>query len=386
MCTAACTDVTTRQPGGRLRRAWEQVDWFASFWLVFLLAPLIAVLQPGVPQPAGTITVLSLLAFAAAYVWSTSTMPGWADYPEGTSGLRMLRALASRLALLAALAAPSVWLLGWLSAFYLPYVCAVILFGTTLRVGVPLVVALCTVAVSTVSVSGAGTSSIGTVLGCSCSSLAILIGRLEEERSVREHRRREAAQRGAERERISRDVHDLLGHSLTVLTLKAEVAQRLVRADPERAEAELAEIVDLARQALADVRATVTLLQAPDLAGQVAASRSAFAAAGVGVTIEESVASVPLSQRELLAWALREGTTNVLRHAGATHVEIRLLPGLVWIADDGAGLGGRAPGNGLAGLRHRLEEAGGTLTVTDREHGGTLLEARLPTLDGNEAR
>lgn len=198
---------------------------------------------------------------------------------------------------------------------------------------------------------------------------------------IYEQNRRRAALE--QRERMARDVHDLLGHSLTVLTLKAEVAHRLVRRSPEAAERELAEIVELSRAALADVRATVTRLRVPDLAGQMEASRTAFAAADIAAAFTGRAGDVPLPQRELLAWALREATTNVLRHAGAARVNVELAPGRVRVQDDGAGIAGHRPGNGLTGLRERVEAAGGTLVLTSPAPGGnaarpgTVLEVIL---------
>ena len=144
-----------------------------------------------------------------------------------------------------------------------------------------------------------------------------------------------------------------------------------MRRSPEAAERELAEIVELSRAALADVRATVTRLRVPDLAGQMEASRTAFAAADIAAAFTGRAGDVPLPQRELLAWALREATTNVLRHAGAAHVDVELAPGRVRVQDDGAGLAGHRPGNGLIGLRERVETAGGTLVLTSPAPGGT---------------
>ena len=146
-----------------------------------------------------------------------------------------------------------------------------------------------------------------------------------------------------------------------------------MRRSPEAAERELAEIVELSRAALADVRATVTRLRVPDLAGQMEASRTAFAAADIAAAFTGRAGDVPLPQRELLAWALREATTNVLRHAGAARVNVELAPGRVRVQDDGAGIAGHRPGNGLTGLRERVEAAGGTLVLTSPAPGGTAV-------------
>ena len=212
--------------------------------------------------------------------------------------------------------------------------------------------------------------------------------------------RRTAAERElalvSQREALGRDVHDILGHSLTVLTLKAEVARRLIERDPAAASRELDEVITLARGALADVRSTVTRLRSPDLVSQVEATRTALSAARIRVDVTGSAQDIPERQRVVLAWALREATTNVVRHAHATHVTVHLAPGLLRVSDDGIGLASDKPGNGLEGLRSRIEQEGGCLTMTspinrrtksssavdtdstDVQSGGTRLEVRLP--------
>jgi len=157
-----------------------------------------------------------------------------------------------------------------------------------------------------------------------------------------------------------------------------------------------AEVITLARGALTDVRSTVTRLRSPDLASQVEATRTALSAAQISVDITGSAQDIPERQRAVLAWALREATTNVVRHAQAATVAVHLEPGLLRVSDDGVGLAGDKPGNGLEGLRSRIEQEGGSLTMTspitrrtdsssagetdsvDVTSGGTRLEVRLP--------
>ena len=179
----------------------------------------------------------------------------------------------------------------------------------------------------------------------------------------------------AERERVARDVHDVLGHSLTALSVKAELAERLVDADPERAREELRSIQDTARQALAEIRATVGGLRAANLDAEVAAAPVVLADAGVRARVVGEVADTDPRHRTLLAWVLREAITNVVRHARAGEVTIELGPTGLVVADDGLGV--RQPeGNGLRGMRERVEAAGGTLRVTDDP--GTRVEVMLP--------
>src|SRR4051794_58995 len=169
-----------------------------------------------------------------------------------------------------------------------------------------------------------------------------------------------------ERNRFARDLHDILGHSLTVVAIKAELAGRLVRLSPERAEAEIAEVEGLARQALADVRAAVAGYREVTLASELANARSALTAAGIDAELPGAIDDGPAARRELFGWVVREGITNVVRHSGASRCRVRVEPSEVEISDDGFGAAITAPapsGHGLIGLRERAEAAGGTLTV-----------------------
>lgn len=166
-----------------------------------------------------------------------------------------------------------------------------------------------------------------------------------------------------ERERVARDVHDVLGHSLTVIALKSELAERLIDVDAERAKGELQEINALAREAISEVRATVGGLRVRQLSEEFQSSAAALAEAGIDLTVEGSAEDVDPRYRILFAWALREATTNILRHSGAQRVRLELGSRCVAIEDDGRGLGDAAEGHGLRGLRERVEDVGGTLTV-----------------------
>jgi two-component system sensor histidine kinase DesK len=176
-----------------------------------------------------------------------------------------------------------------------------------------------------------------------------------------------------ERLRFSRDLHDILGHSLTVITLKAELAGRLIQADPARAEQEIAEVERLARAALADVRATAAGYRNLSLAAELASARSALDAAGIEAELPGAVDDVPAERSELFGWAVREGVTNVVRHSGARHCRVTVDPARIEIIDDGAGSGRSEAGNGLTGLRERAEAAGARLLVGDTEGGGFSL-------------
>ncbi|WP_051683515.1 sensor histidine kinase [Blastococcus sp. URHD0036] len=179
-----------------------------------------------------------------------------------------------------------------------------------------------------------------------------------------------------ERERVARDVHDILGHSLTVITVKTELAGRLLEATgagDSRARAELADAERLAREALADVRATVSGMRNLSLPGELAAARSALDAAGIAGELPSAVDDVPSRYRELFAFALREGVTNVVRHSGAGRCVVSLAADRLEVRDDGRGPGGGSGGSGLAGLRERAAAVGARVETGRAPEGGFLL-------------
>ena len=356
------------RPGPWYRR----IDWAASFWIVFLFIPLVFLIRTDMPGPLKALGIVGIGVFACVYIWAVSTMAIWLELPDGAGVLDQLRPVAGRFALLTGVAAASAPGLNWWYALtYLPYFCAIILFATRLRTGLILSSCLTALTDLVVLVFAPTTDIMWAAFGFSLSTVIVAVSRIAAELNARREAEKRKLVVAAEREEIGRNVHDILGHSLTVLTLKAEVAHRLVRRDPGAAERELAEIVEMSRSALADVRATVSRLRAPDLAGQVEASRTAFAAADVTAEFSGRASDIPLPQRELLAWALREGTTNILRHAGAARVRVDLAPGRVRVQDDGAGVVGRRLGNGLSGLRERVEAVGGALILTSPAPDGT---------------
>jgi two-component system sensor histidine kinase DesK len=179
-----------------------------------------------------------------------------------------------------------------------------------------------------------------------------------------------------ERNRFARDIHDLLGHSLTVVTVKAELAGRLLASDPVRAAAEIADVERLARDALADVRATVAGYREVSLASELVSARSALGAAGISAELPGALDDVPGERRELFGWAVREGVTNVIRHSGATRCRIRVSESAIEIVDDGRGPGPVRPGqsdclgSGLLGLRERAAALGSTVLAEPASAAG----------------
>ena len=182
-----------------------------------------------------------------------------------------------------------------------------------------------------------------------------------------------------ERFRIARDLHDLLGHSLTTITVKASLAARLGPSEHDRAAREMAEVEQLTRQALDEVRAAVASYRELTLAGELATGRQLLRAAGITADFPRAVDDVNPEHQELFGWVVREGLTNIVRHSRATACAVRLSASAIEITDNG--VGGAAPaGNGLTGLRERVTAAGGSIDAGPaRPSGWRLRVSLLPT-------
>ena len=185
----------------------------------------------------------------------------------------------------------------------------------------------------------------------------------------------------AERERIARDLHDLLGHTLASITLKAELARRTVTENPERARQELAEIERVSRQATAQVRAAVAGYRAGRIQSELASARHLLESSGLWFDYELDEFDLNAEHENVLALALREALTNVVRHARATRcwvvlqqddTQTRLL-----VRDDGRG-GRVRPGSGIKGMRERLKEVGGQVNIESNTPSGIIVEVVLP--------
>ncbi|GGL95331.1 histidine kinase [Nakamurella endophytica] len=180
----------------------------------------------------------------------------------------------------------------------------------------------------------------------------------------------------AERERIGRDLHDILGHSLTAIAVKAGLARRLVGRDDAAAGAEVADLERLAREALADVRATASGFRQVSLAPELAVAAAVLRAADIRAELPTAVDDVDPAARELFGYVVREAVTNVVRHSSARTCRIRLTPTSVEVRDDGAGSAPTGDGSGLSGLRARVAAAGGEMTAGPVE-GGFLVRVSV---------
>ncbi|WP_326639561.1 histidine kinase [Streptosporangium sp. NBC_01755] len=179
-----------------------------------------------------------------------------------------------------------------------------------------------------------------------------------------------------ERLRFSRDLHDLLGHTLSVMVVKAEAVRRLAPRDAEAAVRQAVDIEAVGREALTEVRAAVSGYRGRGLAAELASARTVLADAGIAATVTVSEGRPAPEADALLGWAVREGVTNVVRHSAARTCAITLEGTVLEIRDDGRGAEADASGNGLRGLAERVVALGGTLETVGRD--GFLLRVTLP--------
>jgi len=185
----------------------------------------------------------------------------------------------------------------------------------------------------------------------------------------------------AERERIGRDLHDLLGHTLSLITLKSELANRLFDRDVAAAKREMADVERVARDALAQVRRAVSGIRAAGFAAELASAKLLLESNGVRLDYELADVPLPAEIETVLAMTVREAVTNIQRHARAACARVRLSVQrgqlVLCVEDDGRG-GAIEPGNGLCGMRERLATIGAELRVESERGRGTKVIASLP--------
>jgi two-component system sensor histidine kinase DesK len=185
----------------------------------------------------------------------------------------------------------------------------------------------------------------------------------------------------AERERIARDLHDVLGHTLSLVTLKAQLAGRLAERDPRRAGREIREVEQIARQALAEVRETIRGYRAT-LDEEIVRARALLEAAGIRCEVSIDLPTIDRARDDVLALVLREMATNTARHSGATwcRITVEQMNGVCQLTVEDNGGGGTVPeGNGMRGMRERIEALGGTFSY-DGSHG-MRVSAVIPLAD-----
>jgi two-component system sensor histidine kinase DesK len=185
-----------------------------------------------------------------------------------------------------------------------------------------------------------------------------------------------------ERARFARDLHDLLGHSLSVIAVKAELAERLLQRDPARAAEHVGDVKTVAREALAEVRDAVSGYRQPTLVSELEGARMALQAAGIEASLQGADVELPADVEAVLAWAVREGTTNIVRHSGARSCRIVVQPGLAAVSaevvDDGHPQEPAGQGHGLEGLRERAARVAGEVEAGPGPDGGFRLRVTVP--------
>ncbi len=351
--------------------------------LIFIAYPVVRIiLRP--PDPVVAALALAATAIFAVMIWSVARR----DPDDDRRRSLVLAALDVVLLVIVAvlvLIAPDQ---GWVALFYYASSAASLILPE--RRAIALIVLAGVVA----AVSIAPTDEIASALiqGLSVSIIGITIFAMAALRrmNAKLYAAREelaALAVAAERDRIARDLHDVLGHSLSVIAIKSELAGRLLPADPERARAEIADVERVARESLAAVRETVSGVRQPTLERELENARVVLESAGIRAAIEDRAGPISAADDAVLAWAVREAVTNVVRHSAAREAAIRTSrdrdEASVEVIDDGAAAPLAAPepdpdGTGLRGLRERLAVVGGRLEAGPGPAGGYRLKATLP--------
>ena len=340
---------------------WRLGGWrrffFPAFWLIYL-AQVVGGVSKHQHGAAAAVGYLLVVAFAAAYL---AALPmGWSR--KDNSVFWFLYGLGFVLTAAEAFFARA-------DALVFCVYLAVLTVATRRRIALPVVFTMSAAALVLPRVvpGWGGAFGWGNGLSVLLVSLAMFgFFRIIQANIALAAARSEVARLAAENERsrIARDLHDLLGHSLTTITVKAGLARRLAEhGDADRAFTEIREVEELARRTLGDVRAAVSAHRDVTLTGELATAREVLRAAGILGELPPTVAESDPELSELFGWVVREAVTNVVRHSRANHVRITLGPRFVEVYDDGRGAVLGAGGNGLRGLRERVEAAGGTLAV-----------------------
>ncbi|MFK0196371.1 sensor histidine kinase [Streptomyces lavendulae] len=357
--------------------------FWTGLWLFYLSAPVLDLVRGGHSAGARTLGVLGLAAFVAAYLVLVLRAGSRAFLSRVLVALGVLAALATVLSLA----------LGreWLVLFvYVAISSGAALPGEYSRWTVPAATALLTA--TALLVPDGNHYLVGLLLPALMGGFAMVgVQAMLRTTTQLSEARATVAQLAAneERLRMARDLHDLLGHSLSLITLKSELAGRMLPDHPDRAARQVADIEQVCRQALVDVREAVSGYRRPTLPGELAGARTALTAAGVTADLPtDAPGELPEETESALAWSLREAVTNVVRHSGAKRCTVTLeacqtLAGPVMeltVRDDGAGGPGNPGnhGNGLTGLTERLEAVGGSLAAGPAGKTGFRLSARVP--------
>lgn len=352
-------------PQLRERSAW----WVANVWLLFLLFPLATVIGSDLAIGRKVASYVLIALFAVIYAGSNRLLIR-RELGLGPTGRRVgpisLDSSVPWLIALVAVAAAASVVGGWALFGVTPFIVSFAMFHFDWRIAVSVAVATLLVVIGTPLLAGRlgdlwffGVIVVSVAVSC-------VLFRLSEEHAIDRKAMETQLAISGERERVARDVHDVLGHSLTAVILKTQVVSRMIDRDAAldadglaAVREQVGEIDVISRRALAEIRATVGGLRSADLGDELGAARAVLADAGVVLTVEGSAAAAPETFRPVLGWVVRESVTNIVRHSRATtcNIEVGGQP-ILRIADDGLGTGDADEGNGLTGLRERLADAG----------------------------
>jgi len=361
--------------------------------IVFIAYPIARILiQP--PGPAITALALAATAMFGLVIWSVARR----DASDPARARWWLAALDLGIIAIAAILTITEPDSGWIVFFYFASTTASLLLPERRAVALIAIAGLA----AGVSLLPTEDPASAVVQGVAVSVIGLTVYSMAALRrtnlKLHEARQELAAMAVAEeRDRIGRDLHDVLGHSLSLIAIKSELAGRLLPGDPERARLEIADVERVARDSLGAVRETVSGYRRPTLEVELAQARVALDAAGIEPTIRHEVGPLAASEDAVLAWAVREAVTNMVRHSAARHGTITTARhgsvAELEVTDDGHDPSGvreaadatatvpRTPGSGLRGLRERLERAGGRLEAGPRTDGGYRLVATIPVIE-----
>ena len=348
------------------------VRWGGPIFGLLWLWPLVLAFATSDPSAGEIVAVAAgLAAFSALFLIAVMTA-GRVLYP-------VLAMLAIAVALTLAVDDAFGWLFAWAGS-----AATVRLDG---RSGAKAWAAITAVAAATIALSNPEAALFwGITAGVSATSaLWLLIGGLMRANEALREARAELAEMAVaeERLRFARDLHDILGHDLSLIALKAELARKLLPARADEAAAEVEQIRELTRSALGQVREAVGGYRRPTLSSELAGARVALEAAGIELDVDAPDGALDPEVAAVLAWAVREGATNAIRHSGATHaaITLRACEGTteLEIADDGRGAPAHdGGGHGLTGLRERVQSVGGTVEAGAGPGGGFRVTVRVP--------
>lgn len=359
---------------------------YAGIWLIFLVWTVVATTTANASLGAKISGWMAVLAFIVVYLYGMThprlffTLPRWMTTLFYTVMLLLMQVIAG-------------WTAGTAAFNMTIYVLALWLFSHRWRTGLLGACAVLAAVLVLTSFLIPWSTMIYVFIPLGSALAIVLLLRFLVERDEVDRAMAQQLALSQQRDELARTVHDVLGHSLTAISVSAQLARRLVERDPQAAAAQLDSILVTARTALSEVRSTVVELRQPDLIEQLQIAKALLGAAGVEVRLprRNTVEGLDERHKDLFAWCLREGITNVVRHSRATQCSILITENRLCIDDDGVGPHGspNSAGHGLAGLRQRVREEGGRLDVAELpeavrgevSRGGTSLteEARPGT-------